>query len=246
MKKLVVIFTLCLFYITGIAQQSSVDVVTLKNGSVIRGKIIEQTGQVIKIYTINRSMVEVKPEEVESMTKESSGTNEQQTVFDEDSFAEGNMIIGGSGSIDYLKQKTIVDGNTTGEYSRTGININPVFAYFISNGLAVGATLPLSLYSSKGDKTYSLGIGPVIKYYTDYLAVLKFEGAFMYSHAPNWKGGSFYMKPGIGMAFFLNPKVSFEPGLFYRLSTEKRKTDFSDTNYKTNSFGIELGLTIFL
>jgi len=247
MKKIIMIAILCLGFLAGIAQQPAVDVITLKNGSVIRGKILEQNTLLIKIYTTNRSMVEVKPDEVESMTKEAGGPADQiATTFDEDSFKEDNIIIGGSGTIDFMKQKYYEDGVLDSEYSRTGFTINPSFAYFIMDGLAVGAILPLSLYSSKGDITYSLGIGPVVKYYTDFLAVFKLEAAYEFSHAPSWKGGSFYLKPGVGMAFFLNPKVSLEPGLFYQLNSDNRNYEFYKTKLKTSKLGIEIGLTIFL
>lgn len=240
MKKFIMIITFCLLYLAAMAQQPAVDVVTLKNGSVIRGKIIEQSAQVIKIYTTNRSMVEVKPEEVEKMTKEASSSADQgATIFDEDSFAEGSMIIGGSGSFRYIKEKEAADATLS-------LAIDPTFAFFFMDGLAVGASLPLSYYSSGGEKGYILGIGPVIKYYTEYLMVVSLSGSYNYNKFPNYKGGSFKVKPSIGMAFFLNPKVSLEPALFYQYYKANFKDDFGDYSHKTNTFGIEVGLTIFL
>jgi len=250
MKKLIMIISLCLFYLAGVAQSGTVDVVTLKNGSVIRGKILEQNGQVIKIYTTNRSMVEVKPDEVETMGKESGSTAAQSqtpgVTYDEDSFTAGNMIIGGSGSVDFLKQKTKVDGIVSSEYKRFGLSVSPTFAYFIMDGLAVGANVPLSYYSNKGDKSYSIGIGPVVKYYTDYLAVFKLSSAYEFNHSPNGKGSTLTLRPGIGMAFFLNPKVCLEPGIFYEFVSDNWKTEFSDTNRKYSTIGVEVGFTIFL
>jgi hypothetical protein len=242
MKKFIMIITLCLFYLAGMAQQAAVDVITLKNGSVIRGKILEQNGQVIKIYTTNRSMVEVKPEEVESMTKESSGTAEQsRTLFDEDAFTEGNMIIGGSGRISYNKVK----GATNSTF---GVSVNPTFAYFVADGLAIGARLPLSYFTSGGDKSYSFGIGPIIKYYTEYLMVFNLGGAYEFEHYSTGKRGTFSLKPGVGMAFFLSPKVSLEPGIYYEFYSEKWKSSGTgfETKQKVGELGLEVGLTIFL
>jgi hypothetical protein len=242
MKKLIMIISLCLFYLAGIAQQAAVDVITLKNGSVIRGKIIEQTGQVIKIYTTNRSMVEVKPEEVEKMSKEANTTTVAQSsgsTFDEDSFTKGNMIIAGSGYLMFDKDKGAPK-------STLGISVDPTVAYFITDGLAVGASIPLSFSSTGGQKAYSIGIGPVIRYYTDYMAVFKFEGGYEFTHYPTAKRGAFYLKPAVGMAIFLNPKVCLEPSIFYQYAYQKVKYDTYDTSAKNNAFGIEVGLTIFL
>jgi hypothetical protein len=236
MKKLIMIITFCLFYLAGMAQQPAVDVVTLKNGSVIRGKILEQNGQVIKIYTTNRSMVEVKPDDVEKMNKEISSTAAQtQTpgaTFDEDSFTAGNMIIGGSGSFVYYKDKGATDATI-------GLSIDPTFAYFVIDGLAIGARLPINVYKSGGDRMYSFGIGPIIKYYTDYLMIFKLEGGYeYYRYSSTDKAGSFSIKPGIGMSFLLNPKVSLEPAIYYEFNSVEKQS--------RNTIGIEIGLTIFL
>lgn len=242
MKKFIMIIALCLFYLAGIAQQAAVDVITLKNGSVIRGKILEQTGQLIKIYTTNRSMVEVKPEEVEKMDKEISTTTPAQNLgssFDEDSFTEGNMIIAGSGYLMFDKDKGAPKGTL-------GVSIDPTIAYFITDGLAVGASVPVSFSSTGGQKVYSFGIGPVIRYYTDYLAVFKLEGGYQFTHYPTAKSGAIYVKPAVGMAIFLNPKVCLEPSIFYQYASQKIKYDTYDNSAKNNAFGIEVGLTIFL
>ena len=59
MKKLLLILTVFLISLAGIAQQSAQDVIYLKNGTVVRGKIIDQVpNQSIKVYTTNRSVVE--------------------------------------------------------------------------------------------------------------------------------------------------------------------------------------------
>ena len=71
MKK---IFTVFLFFAIGIfafAQQDYQDVVYLKNGSIIRGIIIEQVPNVsLKIETVNKNVFVYKIDEIEKMTKE--------------------------------------------------------------------------------------------------------------------------------------------------------------------------------
>jgi len=71
MKK---IFTIFLFLTIGIfafAQQSYQDVVYLKNGSIIRGTIIEQVPNVsLKIETADKSVMVYKMDEIEKISKE--------------------------------------------------------------------------------------------------------------------------------------------------------------------------------
>ena len=71
MKK---IFTVLLFLVIGIfayAQQNYQDVVYLKNGSIIRGTIIEQVPNVsLKIETADRSVMFFKMDEIEKLSKE--------------------------------------------------------------------------------------------------------------------------------------------------------------------------------
>jgi hypothetical protein len=62
---------LCFFSLLSIAQQNYEDVVLLKNGSIIRGTIIEQIpNQNLKIKTKDGSVFVYKISEVEKMTKE--------------------------------------------------------------------------------------------------------------------------------------------------------------------------------
>lgn len=70
MRKWIVLFV-CLFLSLCAFAQQWVDVVSLKNGSVIRGTILEQIpGKSLKIQTAGGSLFVFKMEEVKSITKE--------------------------------------------------------------------------------------------------------------------------------------------------------------------------------
>ncbi|WP_320053207.1 outer membrane beta-barrel protein [uncultured Acetobacteroides sp.] len=71
MRKLAVTFAFMLCCLFTFAQESYQDVVYLKNGSVIRGMIIEQVpNKSLKIQTADRSVFVYQIDEVEKMTKE--------------------------------------------------------------------------------------------------------------------------------------------------------------------------------
>lgn len=246
MKKSLLILILLLFTIAGIAQQS-VDVITLKNGSVIRGRIIEQNDQLVKIYTTNRSMVELKPGEIEKMGKESSGSapQESQLSFDEDVTTQGNMIVGGSAWLGYEKYKYKDDIRSLDD-SEFALSLDPKVAWFVIDYLAVGADLSLGFTLNEGDFAYTLGIGPMVRYYFDFGLFLDAQGGIEYDHYPNEKYLNFYIKPGVGYAIFINPKVALEPEVTYLFHSSKHTLPGSESKAKTNRIGLEIGFTIFL
>jgi hypothetical protein len=243
MKKLLLILTVFLISLAGIAQQSAQDVIYLKNGTVVRGKIIDQVpNQSIKVYTTNRSVVEFKMDEVEKMTKE-KGRSDFISEPDEWPVSKGNIILGGSGHLDYQKSKT-ESGLSSSEHSRFYIGLYPLIAYFIADNLALGATTTISLLTGEGSSSYSLGIGPEVRYYFDTGAILKAEVSYIFSHYPSDNEGYFSLKPGIGYAIFINPKVSIEPSLIYEFNSSKWRDSPSKT--KNSRIGIEVGFSIFL
>ena len=85
MKTLMILFSLLIVTsVTLIAQQNFDDVVYLKNGSIIRGIIIEQIPNVsLKIQTKDNSVFVYNMEDVEKMTKESvqEKPSAQQDVY---------------------------------------------------------------------------------------------------------------------------------------------------------------------
>jgi sRNA-binding regulator protein Hfq len=79
MKKTILILTLILSNLNVFSQSNYQDVVYLKNGSVIRGVIIEQIpNQSIKLETSNGNIFVYKYEEIEKITKEQSSAEPKQ------------------------------------------------------------------------------------------------------------------------------------------------------------------------
>jgi len=71
MRKLVLTFVACLFSLFVFSQNKTVDVVYLKNGSILRGDIVEQViGQSLKIKTLDGNVWVFKSEDVDRVVKE--------------------------------------------------------------------------------------------------------------------------------------------------------------------------------
>ncbi len=92
MKKLIFILAFLQLVFFAYAQQNNQDVVYLKNGSIIRGIIIEQVpNKSLKIQTADGSVFVYNIEEVEKMTKEVSTTTPTET---NKSFAKTSGYVG--------------------------------------------------------------------------------------------------------------------------------------------------------
>ncbi len=81
MKKYLTLFSFILITTLGFAQSNYQDVVHLKNGSIIRGLIIEQTpNKTIKLETADRNVFIYQMDEIEKLTKEQSNIK-SNTMF---------------------------------------------------------------------------------------------------------------------------------------------------------------------
>jgi hypothetical protein len=232
----------------GMAQQSGTDVIYLKNGTVVRGKIVDQVPNVsIKVYTTNRTMVEFKMDEVERTAKEAPASTDVAAGVSDSPTSSGNMIIFGNMNFDYQKSTSTSPFSPPTTYKRTQIGIYPGIDFFVADNLAVGASAALGFNFSKGSTTTTIGLGPEVRYYFDMGLLLKLETSFVHSANKSYKDNYLVLKPGIGYAIFLNNKVALEPCLIYEMYRDKEKyTSGNEYTYKSGRFGLEVGLTIFL
>src|SRR6478735_2133260 len=80
LKTNLCVLLLFFFSITAMAQTYT-DVVHLKNGTVVRGVIIEQVpGKTIKVQTADALKVEINYSDIEKISKESSITSKETTI----------------------------------------------------------------------------------------------------------------------------------------------------------------------
>jgi hypothetical protein len=179
---------------------------------------------------------------------------------------KGNIVLGGGTSFSYsqisgkyrsydLNQGQYYD--VTIDQKNISFSLWPSFGYFITDGLVIGMSPSYSFsqqkYSSFTWKTNSVGIAPFIKYYTNSGFFLFMESGFHYSISKQQgfdnerKNNWFSISPGVGYAFFINPKVSIEPSLEYTFnkSIDKDNADIN-TDTKSHYISLNIGFQIFL
>lgn len=147
MKKLLLL-ALCVFGVLLSANaQNMTDVVTLKNGSVIKGIIVEQRpNEAIKIETRDGNVFVYKMDEIEKLSKEAEQTHPSKAYFDTTEFNKpsGYMgiveVSGGLGIGDWAADRmslTIINGYRLLPQFAFGLGIGyEMFLYEAASGAA--------------------------------------------------------------------------------------------------------------
>ena len=177
---------------------------------------------------------------------------------------KGNVLIGGENILDFTSRKD--DDND----KRTFAELSPQIGFFVVDGLAVGAEIPMS-HSSRNsedgssDRSTFLAVSPFLRYYfgtshiKPYLHGEAGFGSFRakITRAPGQGNVTpppvdlstriFLYEIGGGLGIFLNDKVSLDFGLRYTsvLSSPSAGTD-SNSKGITNELGIGIGIVLAL
>lgn len=134
MKKAIGIILFVLISVSIFSQSNLQDVVYLKNGSIIRGIIIEQIpNKSIKIQTADKSVFVYKLDEIEKITKEENTVNKKSRTNESKKGFIG-LDVGANLPIGKFADEN--DGA-----AKTGFQINLInFGYLFSNNIGITAT----------------------------------------------------------------------------------------------------------
>ncbi len=211
MKKYLALLLFALITTVSFGQSNYQDVVYLKNGSIIRGVIIEQVpNKSIKIETADRSVFVYQMDEIEKLTKEpiqgKSGG----------SFSNSGLQSGYKGIVELGYQIG------TGDYGMdrlklniiNGYQINPYFSLGFGTGLryyfdAEAALIPVfadfraNFIDNKISPYLSLGVG------------------YSFDATNSFEGVGFLLNPTIGVSFKVSEKSAINVGLGYEMQRMK-------------------------
>lgn len=162
---------------------------------------------------------------------------------------QGSILIGGN--LDAAIYKTTKELNqpiAPEEGTNIVANLNFKSGYFIGHDFAVGLALALNhdSYSvtidnekEKFRRTFLLG-GPFTRYYLDngFFGELALKGGLL-NFSSGDKTNLFEGSIGIGYAFFINEKISFEPLLSFRYNREWDSSGANVTLGPLLGFGIQ-------
>jgi hypothetical protein len=239
MKKLFLIILMIAFAINGFSQGNYRDVVHLKNGSIIKGVIIEQVpNKQIKVETSDGSVFVYEMDDIQKMTKEkiseSSSAWENKNSEDFSSpTAKGKMMIGGSSDISFSSISP--DGGDS--YSE--FKIRPTIGTFVTDNFGIGVMLDYESADYANSNSSIFLLGPVIRYYFGTSNIKPFlQGEYIFGtqkydsdYSEERKTDINAFAIGGGAAFFLNQYISIDLGLAYsKMSVEDSDSDGININ----------------
>lgn len=141
MRKLLLLLTLLLSISTYVAAQSYTEVVYLKNGSVIKGVIIEQVPNVsLKIKTSDGSLIICQMNDVEKITKEERYTRDYRKDVNNHKTAR-NTLKGYKGFVDVGYIADLSD------YNADKVEISTSHGYQFNNYFYVGGGVAVDFYT---------------------------------------------------------------------------------------------------
>jgi sRNA-binding regulator protein Hfq len=119
------------------AQQNYQDVVYLKNGSIIRGLIVEQVpNETIKIETMDKSVFVYKLDEIAKIAKE----EKKGHTYSNTPLKTGSHAIAEVGY-----------GLKTGDYGLDVLKLNLIYSYRLDNNFSLGLGTGIRHYSEDGE-----------------------------------------------------------------------------------------------
>ena len=220
MKKkfqILTFFAFALIYFSSFGQNNMEDVVYLKNGSIIRGIIIEQVpNQNIKIQTKDRNIFVFKYNEIEKMTKENLPTDNSNNSSNVTDFKKSGFInlteinySAGVGNVKIEDYKFKNDDNSFGFRTINGYQFNENFSIGIGIGIDKYKNTTFLPITFDGRTTILKGkISPV------------FAANIGYAFGLNDIKGGVTFNPQIGIKTYLSKNIAYIFNFGYKLQAQ--------------------------
>lgn len=234
MKKYLTLLLFAVITTLSYAQGNYQEVVYLKNGSIIRGVIIEQVpNKIIKIQTADKSVYVYRMDEIEKITKEGFTKEKKAETFIKRKGYIG-LSFGPSLPVGEFADKS--DG-----FAKKGLQINLVnFGYLFSSNVGItaswfGAANPVDAYGFDPWSYGGLMVGPLLSPTFSEKIDLDFKPMIGYCVAtlPDLGYGT---EEAISFAFSLGSQLRFHVGRKFSLILS---IDYFSTQSEFQDYGID-------
>lgn len=230
MKRILSIIIVLICCVTAFAQNVK-EVVYLKNGSVIKGTIIEQVpNESLKIQTSDGSVFAYSMSEVQKITKEAAPTRTYSQATDDDDDDDEPEGYRTRGYMGFVEEGTVTDFDAFrgAVHTTHGFQINPHI--FVGGGAGI-------LFPYSGD-------GIAVPVYADFRYTIMNKKVTPYIEAKSGYSFAdfegFYASPSVGVDIAFTEKFGLYVGLAYEFySAKEEKYSYSyygySYSYKKNS-----------
>jgi hypothetical protein len=258
MKRIIIGLIILVLNFTAWGQSNAyIEVVYLKNGSIIRGTIIEQIPNVkLKIETRDGNVFVYTYEEIEKITKEIVPTQDQKEDSDVNRRNQ-NKNEGGYMRSGYFNATELLISSGFGEAKNNG------YSNFKNNSRFYGFRTSHG-YQASPHFAFGIGTGLIIGNYDNYIPIFidmrfplgknKFRATFNIAGGTILKEtGNYFVNPSIGMKIYLSKRSSFNLnfGTYTRPITVNKQVPvpygyaaaYKNLNYVINDFLLTIGFS---
>jgi hypothetical protein len=199
------------------------DVVYLKNGSIIRGMIMEQIpNQTLKIQTADRNLFVFTFDQIEKITKDAIPTEKpEKSSENPNEYPRGRFTFILEGNIGLTSVSNRAGGSGLGISSLGG---TLAFDVNIKNKLCIGLG---SGYDAIDVYSFIPIFLDVRYFFSSHRFTPYLSAGLGYSVGPAYyDDGGFYANPNLGIRYNFAPKSALNFGIGWRLQTEKDRGRF--------------------
>ena len=217
-SKLLILLSFIFICVFAYGQTAMEDIIYLKNGSIIRGVIIEQIpNQSIKVQTKDKNVFVFKYEEIEKMTKEESKIENNNTGND-----FNNSDIKTSGYVNYSEvfYNTAIGNAKSPSYSvKNGdysYGFKTVNGFYVKDNISLGLGIGIEKFQNVSDLPLTL---------ESRLSLIKgkvspvFNVAVGYGIGLDGSSGGLLFNPSFGIKAYISKNVAYLFNIGYRLKT---------------------------
>ncbi|WP_075558902.1 hypothetical protein [Parabacteroides timonensis] len=220
MKRFILLFFLVLFAGGNAAhsQNPLQEVVYLKNGSMIRGTIIEQVvGRSLKIQTADGSIFVYRMDEVEKITKESRIQTKRTTS----ALAPAGDITGYRGFVDFGFTKGL--GDSGADRLELTTSHGRQFTPYFFTGIGVGIHYYMDMWWNGENIPFiplfldlrgNLMQGSIVPF-------IGLKGGYTFVADGEFRGGGLYAAPSVGVKYMLSETFALNLSLGYSFQQDE-------------------------
>lgn len=235
MKKHLILILFALITSFVWAQNNYQDVVYLKNGSVIRGLIIEQIpNESIKIETSDRSVFVYKMEEIEKMTKEAKLVSKDS----EKDFGGEGLKSGYRGIIEIGYQFGV------GNYGMDRFKFNVINGGQFNPYFYLGGGVGLRYYSDADAAVIPVFVHPRVNFLDSKISpYLGLSLGYSFNASNDFEGLGLLLSPSTGVTFNVSEKVNINVGLSYEMQDMDFYSYYGRSTESSGALGIDFGIS---
>lgn len=157
-ENALLLLLVCCFWLPVNAQKSSIDIVTMKDGKTITGKIMQYSpGSIVRIEQEDGTMVEVSDSDVEKIQQGVEVSEKKKMELQNSQNAtESTTITPRIHGIYSASMLSFAAGNSNTEGLSLGAGFSQVFGFQLNQHLGIGVGFGIDNYSRRGETVYPL------------------------------------------------------------------------------------------